>query len=113
MIAMFRISLRNRFGIDWSASATSFSNLARSTGSFRRSALSSQFRVLSSEFRRPRPFARHDQPEVIALVADETFVAERLGPADAAAVEDQRVRGLRPPLRRHRGAELLFDDDRI
>src|SRR5258706_16372468 len=97
MIAMFRISLRNRFGIERSASATSFSNASRCTRSrLRLSPLSFQFSVLSFEFRRRRALARDDQPIVVAVVDDEALIAERLRPADAAAVEDQGVGRPRP-----------------
>ena len=47
MIAMFRISLRNRFGIERSASATSFSNSALSTGLLRADTQAAAIAVVS------------------------------------------------------------------
>ena len=51
--------------------------------------------------------------EVVAVVAHGALVAERLRPADAAAVQDERVGRPRPALRRQRAAQLLLDDLRI
>src|SRR2546421_545518 len=84
MIAMFRISLRNRFGIDCSASATSFSKWLLSNGF--------QFSVWSFQFDYRRAFTRDDQAEVVAVVHHEALFAQRPGSADAAAVEDQGIR---------------------
>src|SRR3954469_25685923 len=86
MIAMFRISLRNRRGIERSASATSFSNAARSTGASFRLFDFPALRRLSV------PDARDHQAEIIAVVAHDALVAQRLRPADPAAVQDQGVR---------------------
>ncbi len=58
-------------------------------------------------------FAGDHEAVVVALVANETLIAQRFRTADAAAVQNQRVGGSRPPFRRHRLAQLLFDDDRI
>src|SRR3954471_4534675 len=109
MIAMFRSSLRNLRGIERSASATSFSNASRCTGrSFRNS-----FRLWALSFQFGFALFRNDVAVIVAVVADDALVAERLRLADAAAVEDQRILGARPALRRHRGAELLLDRDRV
>ena len=50
---------------------------------------------------------------IVALVADRTLLAQRAWFADPAAVQDQRVGGDGPFGRRHRRAQLLFDDFRI
>src|SRR4051794_23012613 len=106
MIAMFRISLRNRRGIDRSASATSFSNAARSTG------FSPRLRLHAHDdhslaFARGRiALAGDDRPVVVAVVDDKALLAQRLRPADAAAMENQRVRRPGPALGRQRVAQL-------
>src|SRR5580765_7377199 len=87
-MAMFFIASRNVRGIDASASATRLSNFSRC-------------------------IFRHDRGVVVALVPDDADVALRLRPADAAAVENQRVRGPRPAVFRHRSAQLLLDLDRV
>ena len=61
----------------------------------------------------PVALGNDDHAEIVAVVDDEALLAERFRPADAAAVEDQRVGRSRPALRRHRRAQLLLDDDRI
>src|SRR6476660_6222990 len=86
-IAMFFIASRKRRGIDASASATSFSNRSRCTAGF-----------------------RNDGVEVLALRLDRAAVAERLRPADAAAVQDERIGRSRPARLWQRAAELLFDE---
>src|SRR5690242_3476309 len=114
-MAMFCIALRKRRGTEASASATSFSNAFRFTRGllcgfrgWRGLAPAGQRR------RRARLFrgfavagAGDDQPEIIAVVAHHALVAQRLRPADAASVEDERVRGSRPAIGRHGGGELL------
>src|SRR5688500_10320026 len=90
-MAMLAIASRNRDGMSASASAMSRSKLARSTSGL------------------PRLTLALERLEVIAVVAHDALVAERLRPADSAAVQDERVRGARPPARRQRRAELLFD----
>src|SRR4051812_37860890 len=95
-MAMLRIASRNSRGMLRSASATMASNFARCTG-FPRLAL-----------------ALADQRLVIiAVVAHHALIAERLGLADPPAVQDQRVRRLRPVGLLHRSAELLLDDLRL
>src|SRR5438093_2549984 len=109
-MAMFCIALRKRRGIEASASATSRSNSLRST--FLR--LSLALPGLRGFLRRFLVAdARDDETEVVAVVAHDTLIAERFGPADAPAVEDQRVGGARPPLRRHRAGQLRLDLDRV
>jgi len=54
-----------------------------------------------------------DEPEVIAVVAHDALVAQRLGAADAAAVENQRVGRADPLLGRQRSHQLLLDGDRV
>src|SRR5438445_472756 len=100
-MAMFCIALRNRRGIEASASATSCSNCFRST----------RWRRLLRCLAVARP--GDDEPEVIAIVAHDAWIAERLRAADPAPVEDQRVGGARPALGRQRGRQLLLDDDRV
>src|SRR5712692_3618682 len=106
-IAMFCIVRRNRRGIEASASATSCSNFFRSTRWGRLLFLLRLFRRLAVA----RP--GDDEPDVIAVLAHGALVAQRLRAADAAAVENQRVGGARPPRLRHRRAELRLDDDGI
>src|SRR5471032_2998463 len=96
MIAMFRISLRNRRGTDRSASATRRSNACRSTG------LSIGWGFCLGLG--PGALAGHHRPVVVAVVPHGALVAERFGAADAPAVEDQDVGGPRPLPGRHRGA---------
>src|SRR5712671_4235015 len=94
-MARLRIAVRNRRGIEASASATRCSKASRSTGflgSHRRGAFVA------------------DRLEEIAFLAHRTLVAERFGLANPAAVEDERVGGSGPPLAGQRAAELLFDD---
>jgi hypothetical protein len=50
---------------------------------------------------------------VIAVVGDRTAIAQRLRPADAPAVQDQRIGGERPRVRRQRPRQLIFHDDRV
>ena len=50
---------------------------------------------------------RDDRAIVVALVAHDALVAERFRLADAPAVQNQRVRRLRPFARRQRAAQLL------
>src|SRR4051812_28006492 len=117
MMAMFRSSLRNLRGIDRSASATSFSNAARSMGdSFQRPAHGFPFRARRLAFGLRRlaiAGTRDHQAEILALVANDTLVAQRLRAADTPSVEDQRVGGSRPPFGRHGVAQLLLDHDRV
>ena len=47
---------------------------------------------------------------VVAVLADDAFIAERFGTADSAAVQDQRIGGASPARLEHRRAELLFYD---
>src|SRR5256885_644835 len=100
MIAMFRSSLRNLRGIERSASATSFSNAARSMShSFQRPAYAFPCRAsgLAFDLRRLAITSTRDhQTEIVAVVANDALVAQRLRAADAAAVQDQRIRGSRP-----------------
>ena len=77
-------------------------------------------RALDSRVSRPwraRPgFDRlgHEASAIeIAVRPDVAARAERLRPADAAAVQDQHVRGARPPLGRQHRAQLRLDLDRI
>src|SRR6476661_1696293 len=100
-IAMFCIASRNLRGIDASASATCFSNRARSTGGLWRCRV------------RTRPLARDHRAVILAVVANDALVAPRLRPADAAAVQNERIGRARPARLRHRRAQLLLDDDRI
>src|SRR5258706_14868793 len=104
-MAMFCIALRNRRGMDASASATSCSNSFRSTPWGR------LFGFLSRRLAVARP--RDDEPKILAVVAHDALVAERLRAADAAAVKNQRVGCARPALRRQRGRQLLFHQHRI
>src|SRR6185295_20048782 len=97
-IAMFFIASRNVRGIEARASATRLSNFSRCMAFLVR--------------RPPTPGGDHSRV-VLALVPDDTDLALRLRLADAAAVENQRVRGPRPAIFFHRGAELLLDFDRI
>ena len=96
--ATFFISSRKRGGISSSAASDELAEIAA--------------RVIAT----PAPsYARRLRgPEraavVVAVVADDALLAERLRLADAAAVQDQRVGRPRPLRRRHRSAELLLDD---
>src|SRR5262245_14521526 len=89
MIAMFFIAIRNRAGIEASASATWLSNCFLCTA------------------------LCNDVLVVVAPLLHNALLAEWLGPADAAPVQDERVGGTRPALLRHRRAQLLLDDDGI
>src|SRR6185436_13193663 len=107
-IAMFFIASRNVRGIDASASATRLSNFSR---------------CICFLIRRPLPpgsfipgllpAGGNHRCVVVALIPDDADVAVRLRLADAAAVENQGVRGPRPAIFLHRGAELLLDFDRV
>src|SRR5581483_11771131 len=83
--ARFFISRRKRTGISSMASATSCSNLFRST------------------------FFGDDMAEVVAVVTHGALAAERLRLADPPAVQDLHVRRERPHLLRQTIAQLLFD----
>src|SRR5262245_9076733 len=87
---MLLMASRNRLGIDASASATSFSKCARATAG-----------------------NRLDAVEVVALALNGALLTQGLGPADAAAVKNQRVGRPRPSIFRHRVAQLSFDDHRV
>src|SRR3954465_15013383 len=89
----FCMASRKRLGIDWSASPTRRSNSARCTSRL-------------SHFRRALLLERL---EIRTGVLRGASLAERLGPADAAPVQNQDVRGSRPVLWRKRGSQLLFD----
>src|SRR5512147_681959 len=97
---MFVISRRKRFGMSAIASATSSSNLARVT------------LLVPSSADRLRSASDH-QPEVVAIAAHGTLIAQRLWLADAAAMQDLHVGGDRPHLSRQRTAQLILDLDRI
>ena len=53
--------------------------------------------------------ARHDGLVIQAVLPNRTPIAERLGLADAPAVQDERVGGPRPSFGRHYRAKLLLD----
>src|SRR5258708_26530841 len=72
---------RRRRGMDRSASATRRSNRSRCNG------------TLLLGVRRP---ILGERPHVVALVLDRAPIAQRLGPADATPVQDQRIRGTSP-----------------
>src|SRR5262245_50505387 len=96
-MAMLAIASRKRRGMLASASATRLSKAARrTTASGGHAAGSHGARLV-----------------VGALILRGTPVAQRLGPADAAAVEDERVRGPGPAALRQRTAELRFDRFRL
>src|SRR5438445_13427539 len=92
---MFFIALRNRRGIDRSASATCCSNSFLVTRSLR-----------SLVVARPPD----DQPEIVAVITDGALIAERFRPADSAAVEDEGIRRSRPARLGRGGAQLLAHD---
>src|SRR5580765_2500148 len=102
-MAMFCIAFLKRRGIEASASATRPSNCFRFTGS----------QLPRLLWRLAGACSRDDQPEVVAVIPHRALVAERFGPADAPAVEDQRIGSARPALGRHRGRQLLLDDDGV
>src|SRR5258708_787436 len=88
-MTMLRMASRKRRGMEARASATCCSNCFRSTS-----------------------FGHHEAV-IVAVVADDALVAERLRTADAAAVQNQRIGRARPALLRQRLPQLLFDHHRI
>src|SRR5581483_9200455 len=89
-IATFCMASRKRRGIARNASATWFSKCFRSTRAW-----------------------RDDEPEVVAVVAHDALIAQRLRFADASAMQNERVGRPRPPLLRQRLAELILNRHRI
>src|ERR1700733_2590983 len=90
-MTMFFIAPRKRPGMEASASATRCSNAFRCTGFSRR-----LFRARrAAGLRAAAALADDDGAVVVALVAHRALIAQRPGPADAPAMEDQRVRRAR------------------
>src|SRR2546423_11867169 len=85
-MAMFCMASRNRRGMDASASATHRSNAAR------------VMFLLDLLYLRGFTIARagDDETEVVAVVAYDALIAERLRLSDAAPLEDERGRRPRP-----------------
>src|SRR5256885_16764182 len=97
-ITMLRIASRNRLGMDARASAT-------------RRSKSALFILDPPLFpRRLRAFDVDQRPDVLAVVPHCAFDAQRLRPADPAAMEDEGIGRPRPALGRQRAAQLLLDD---
>src|SRR5829696_6782003 len=102
-MAMLCIAFLKRRGIEASASATRLSKCFRSTSGF---PARCRRRVGGARL-------RDDETEVIAVILHGALIAQRLGPADAAAVKNQRIRRPRPAVGRQPAAQLLLDDNRI
>src|SRR5437773_7720153 len=97
-IAMLRMASRNRRGMEARASAT-------------RRSKSGLFILDPPLFPRGlRALDGDDLLEVLAVVRHCALVAQRLGSADPASMEDEGIGRPRPALGRQRAAQLLLDD---